>query len=495
MIADLRPRRSDRLAHRLARVLPCALLLACSQSSEEQPRCGSGVACPDGATCVGQVCVPDEDPIVPPPATPGALLWARSLSSLSPLGVVENAGAVTLTGYFSAPLDLGAGVITPGGTNSAVIVLAAVDASYVSAFSFGGTGQAFGFLGAVDSGGATAPFVQGVSYGPGVDLGLGAVNGGGGPGADGFVGRYGGAAPIWVKRIVGPGEDKLVGTALQAGNLYAIGWFEGQSSFDGIAMTSSSGSRDIVLARMSPSSGQLDVTRVLGSPGRDEASAITKVGAELAASGFFAGTLALSGALSITSMQGSLDVWVSRLSLAGDPRWVVSLGGPGEERSGPIVSDPAGDLYLAGTFSDRIELAGVSLTSRGATDIFLVKLRGRDGAVVWATSLGSTGADSVASLILDRAGNLVLAATVAGELEPGGPFAGGLDACFASYDGAGNRRWLKILGTAGDDRGWSVASGGTAIYAGLSVATPLPDLGIPVIGVATYSGLLLQIAP
>jgi hypothetical protein len=131
-----------------------------------------------------------------------------------------------------------------------VIGLAAADAGYGSAYSFGGAGEAYGFLGDIgSSGGGIAPF-----------------------GADGFVGRYGGGAPAWVKRIVGPGEDKLVDPALQAGNLYAIGWFEGQSSFDGIAMSSSSGSRDILLARMSPSTGQIDVTRVLGSPGRDEAS-------------------------------------------------------------------------------------------------------------------------------------------------------------------------------------------------------------------------------
>lgn len=469
---------------------------ACFKPSFDRPHCGVDDACPSGTTCVESLCLrPDQIPDAAP-STPGVLVWARALSSFIPVGLFEAGDAVRVTGYFAEAIDLGGGAVTPRGTDTGVAVLAASDATFRSSSTFGGDGSEFAFLGGADSLGGAAPYLFGVSYGPVVDLGLGDVAGGGGPGADGFIGRYGGGAPTWVNRIVGAGEDKLVGSALQGGFLYALGWFEGTPTFERVELSSTGNSRDILFARLAPETGAIDVTRVLGSVARDEATAITPAGDELAATGFFTGRLAFSGSVAVTSERFSLDVWVAKLSLAGDARWAVSIGGLGEERGGPIVADSAGDLYVAGTFNDTLTLGSTTLTSRGGADVFLAKLRGVDGSVVWATSLGSAGEDNVATLVLDGAGSLALAATVAGELEPGGPAFGGLDACFASYDLQGTRRWLKVLGTTGDDRGWSVAAGAGAVYAGLATAGPLPPLEVPVRGPGAdaYQGLLLKLA-
>jgi hypothetical protein len=444
--------------------------------------CGSVKTTPDAHN--------GEDERLPPAS--GSVTWARSLSTMTPLGVFESAGGLTVTGYMSAPADLGAGFLVPTATDSAVAGYSPVDASYVYAKKFGGAGDEFAFLDNVDS--VAVPIVHGVSYGA-ADLGLGPVSGGGGAGADGYVGRYTPTGPSWVKRIVGPGEDKLLGTALAGGSLYAVGFFEGTTSFDGTALTSA-GMRDIVFAKLNPFTGVVESVLAFGSANRDEAASITAAGGGVVATGFFAGTLAFGAPLApLVSNGAGLDLWVTKFTLAGTAQWAVRFGGTGEDRGEKIVADAAGDLYLTGTFTDQIAFGAVNLVSRGGTDVFLVKLRGADGSVAWATSFGSDKTDNSGSLALDAGGRVLVSATLAGPIEPGGAFAGGLDACVASYLASGQRAWVKVLGTTGDDRGWAVRGGSEGVYFGFSVAGALATLGVPITGPAAYTGLVLKIVP
>ena len=488
--------------HLAALALPLALSAACFNPSYDQPRCGPMEACPSGTTCVDQVCILVEDPPEPlPPPAAGTWLWARSLSMVTPLGIAESKGTLQVSGYYSAPAELGTGVLTPVATDSVLATFSSADASVGSVYAFGGAGEEYGSLATLDG---DAAMLYGVSYGA-VDLGKGAVAGGGGPGADGFLGRYTSSGASWVTRIAGFGEDKLVGTALASpGALAVLGWFEGVTVFDGTAMGSRENSRDILFAHFDPVTGKRTLTRTFGSTGRDEGASLTATGGgEVVASGFFSGTLAFGGTAqpitSVNTPQGlpSLDVWVAKLSATGVPMWAVSFGGAGDDRGGTIVSDAAGDLYVTGTFSGAVPFGSITLTSAGADDLFLVKLSGATGAVQWATSIGSAEAETSGFLALDGAGHLLVTGTIAGPLETGGTHFGGLDAALASYDAStGTRRWLQILGTPGADRGWAVHAGAGAAYFGLSVAEPLNLLGpVPLVGAAAYTALMLKIAP
>jgi hypothetical protein len=167
-----------------------------------------------------------------------------------------------------------------------------------------------------------------------------------------------------------------------------------------------------------------------------------------------------------------------------------------DDRGPALANDSAGDIYVTGTFSDQVGFGGVNLISEGMTDIFVAKLRGNDGGVVWAKSIGSTGIDQPSRIEVDpRTGVVILAGSVGGEVEPGGDYAGGIDTVIAAYDpGAGDRRWLKVLGTTGDDRGGPVGSGSDAVYAAFGVGGAI-DVGVPIIGAPSPAGLLLKLEP
>src|SRR5262249_4270967 len=147
-----------------------------------------------------------------------------------PLAVESSAGGVVVTGYLYATADLGGQLLTSvGGSDMVIASFTEADATHLFSVRHGATGNEFPWVDALDSTGT--PFVLGVSYGT-VDLGMGQVAGGGGVGADGYIGRYAGGNAQWIQRLVGPGEDKILSSGLGPSNtIYGAGWFEQTTSF------------------------------------------------------------------------------------------------------------------------------------------------------------------------------------------------------------------------------------------------------------------------
>ncbi|HEU4727365.1 MAG TPA: hypothetical protein VFT22_05740 [Kofleriaceae bacterium] len=426
---------------------------------------------------------------------PGTVRWARSLSSLEALGVADGPGGLVVTGAISAPANLGGDTLVPMGVFDQVIAgFDAADAAHLYSVRHGapGTAQEFGFLHHVDEQGS--PLIYGVSYGAKVDLGQGLVDGGGGPGADGYIGRYATGNASWIKRIVGPGEDKIIASAPGPGStIYGAGWFEGTTMFEGTMLTSAN--RDAFVARFNTFTGDVDLMKQYGGPGRDEISSAASAGGNLFLAGMFDDTLALGGSAPAIIAAGSLDVWVGKLDSQGDGVWAVRFGGADEDRDPRLAVDAAGDVYVAGQFHGQVAFGAVNLIASGGADVFVAKLHGTDGSVAWAISIGSTGDDRVGDIAVDAAGHAVIAGTVAGPIDGGGSM-GGSDAVLASFDSAtGSSRWRTVYSTAGGDSGSAVTYGRDGdLYACVGIGGDI-DLGTPIIGAAAPAAVLLRIVP
>jgi hypothetical protein len=427
-------------------------------------------------------------------AQPGDLIWARSMSAAFGLGVADGPGGLIFTSSITAPTDFGGGIMTPlGMVDLAIGDFKDDDASYVYQVRHNDAsmGQVFGFMQQTDSIGN--PLVCGVSYGD-VDLGKGHVTGGGGPGSDGFVGRYGQAAPAWVNRMVGPGEDKILSTAPAPGSeIYAGGWFEMTTTWNGAQMTAAG--RDFFVARMNTFTGAISATKQFGGAGRDEISSIAGDGTNLILGGFFDDTLAMGGtAQPITATVTpamppvpTLDVFVTKLDATMTPVWAARFGGTGEERGTAVALDPSGDVYVAGQFQGQVAFGAVNLMAAGMHDIFVAKLHGNTGGVVWAIQLGGAGDDGPGRIVVDKAGHPVLAGSING------------DAVIASFDaGNGAVRWQKMVATPGSDSAGGLTVGAAGdLYAYVNIGTPgTPiDFGKPLIGPPAASSVVLRIAP
>jgi hypothetical protein len=440
-------------------------------------------------------------------AAPGTVRWVRSLSSVEALGIADGAGGLVVAGAITAPANLGGQALVPAGDFDMVVAgFDSETADHLFSVRHGDVGSEFGFLHHVDTNGA--PILYGVSYGT-VDLGTGKLAGGNGSDtskADGYIGHFGPAAPAWISRIVGPGEDKILASAPGPGStIYGAGYYEATTAFmhDGVnEMLTSTGGRDIFLARFNTFTGAVDLTRHYGGTADDEITGAAASSGSVIVTGRFGdppgvpqGSLAFGGAAKPLTSNGGLDIFVAKLDGNGDGVWAVRYGGAGDEHDPRVAVDPAGDVYVTGSFTNQVAFGAVNLVSKGASDIFIVKLRGNDGSVAWAQSIGSTGDDGTLDIAADAAGHVVVAGVVGGAID-NATSAGGVDALIASFDAAnGTPGWRKVFSTAGDDRSFAVTYGRNGDVYGLVNVGGSFDFGVPVIGAPAPSAVLLRIAP
>src|SRR6185369_1587475 len=125
-------------------------------------------------------------------------------------------------------------------------------------------------------------------------------------------------------------------------------------------------------------------------------------------------------------------------------------------------------------------IGGITVGGAGGLDIFVAKLHGSDGSVVWATSLGSSADDSATGIAIGSTGQIVVSGQIGGPIEAGGPFSGASDALIVSYSNAGTRLWAKILGTSGADIALGVTAGVNAFYAVVDLGA---NIGTSIAGV------------
>ena len=76
-------------------------------------------------------------------------------------------------------------------------------------------------------------------------------------------------------------------------------------------------------------------------------------------------------------------MFVAKYRHDGSVAWVKRFGGSYDDLGAGIAVDGAGDVYVTGQFQGSIDL-GSGLTSAGGYDIFLAKLAGTDGRVLWS---------------------------------------------------------------------------------------------------------------
>ena len=103
------------------------------------------------------------------------------------------------------------------------------------------------------------------------------------------------------------------------------------------------------------------------------------------------------------------DAFVQKVRPDGSLAWVKSFGGPWFDYGKGIVADAQGNVYVTGVYEDTVDFdpgPGTSLlTSRGAQDIFIVKLD-VNGNFVWAKSVGGGAYDESSAIGVDGAGNV-----------------------------------------------------------------------------------------
>jgi hypothetical protein len=94
----------------------------------------------------------------------------------------------------------------------------------------------------------------------------------------------------------------------------------------------------------------------------------------------------------------------------------MSVSGTGTDHGVALAMDKSDNVFVLGYFqSDVVSVNSVSgthvplqnsLASGGTSDIFLTKVSGSDGKVLWATQMGGIGNDTPGGVAVDSNGHV-----------------------------------------------------------------------------------------
>ena len=236
----------------------------------------------------------------------------------------------------------------------------------------------------------------------------------------------GGAAIDYGKDIV----------AMKDGNFLQVGYSKSYGA----------GDEDIVVTKINRH-GELVWSKALGGSNNDAGHVIVKTSDQAFV---IVGNSASYGA-------GKQDCFIMKLDASGQALWAKTIGGVATDYCRALVETTTGEYLLSG----RTQSYGA-----GDDDLFVIKLDS-NGNFLWARTLGGVNSDQSPGLtVLSDADSYL----VTGYAESYG--AGGKDLVIAKYNHIGTLAWVKTIGGAADDYGYSIlqASNGDLYLSGYTAS-------------------------
>lgn len=204
------------------------------------------------------------------------------------------------------------------------------------------------------------------------------------------------------------GCSPLVATA--ATKAVVSGWYQGMLDLvPGGGGALSANGVDVFAAVLSPQAASFaDAPRKsFGDNQPQRASAlVTNAAGDAFLAGEVAGTMQAGGGLKVTST-GGLDAFAARFDASLSPVWLAGFGGGTTDQRATALA-LGSSLAVAGDFAGSLTASGV-LLSAGGTDAFLLALDPASGAAGVALSFGGPGDDHAAGVAVDGSGHAVVA--------------------------------------------------------------------------------------
>jgi hypothetical protein len=398
-------------------------------------------------------------------ACTGAGLWSKregDAAAQSASAVANHGGGPVITGSLAGAADFGGGVLTSAGGTDVFVASYDYAGTFGWAKRFGDAGAQSGVDVVVDGLGNT--LLLGDFAGT-IDFGGGALTSAGM--TDVFVAKLDSAgAFVWAKRFGDAQAQNGRGIAVDAlGNVLITGSFSSKIDFGGGALTSAGGT-DVFVAKLDKDGNHLWSKRFGDAAAQSGKAVAVDLAGNVLLTGDAAGVVDFGGG-ALTSA-GATDVFLASLDKDGNHFWSKIFGNASAQTAGGVAVDAVGNVVITGNAAGKVDFGGGLLTSAGGADVYVAKLT-QAGQHLWSKLFGSAGAENGRDVAVDRFGGIVLVGDFATTLNFGGAAltsAGGTDLFVAKLDPMGGHVWSKRAGDAAAQS----ASGVAADESGVLVA-------------------------
>lgn len=285
---------------------------------------------------------------------------------------------------------------------------------------------------------------------------------------DGFLAKYDPSGNLlWAQRFGGSSNDRGTSIATdKTGNVYLTGYFYSPKiGFGKDTLINAGNVGDIFIVKYD-SSGKILWAKREGATALEIPHAIHIDGNNnVIVAGRFSSNSITFGTTTLI-LAGSMDVFIAKYDASGNLLWAKGAGGGSNDEAYSISSDPSGNIYLAGYFTQPSNFGTIKLTSAGISDMFLAKYD-PSGNVIWAKNAGGKGDDRATGLQTDASGNSYIAGYFANDAISFGsivlPNKAGDNSFLAKYDTDGNVLWANGMG--GDSQLLDLAVFNDNVYA------------------------------
>jgi hypothetical protein len=423
-------------------------------------------------------------------------MWAKSSSGPGSSGLqsmcTDTFGNVLITGDFSgANLVLNTVTLTSTdpAANTFYVAKYKSDGSILWAKTFPQTFNASGSAIVTDKQGNV--FVAG-SYISSITFGTTVLNSNGE--SDIFLVKLDANGDVqWAKSGGGTGSDGAYGLAVDnAGNVVMTGSFAAGNLSFGTQTVSGTADGNFYVAKFE-GNGTIGWLKSNSSNGSSSGRALAVDGSNnVYVTGGYTAQPFTFGTATVPNM-GSSDVFVSKLSSAGNVEWVKSIGGASSEGPVDIALDAGSNIYVLAYYIGSLSFAGSTLTSAGMQDVLLAKFNS-SGNPVWGKSGGGEGADLPSSMAIDKNGVIHTLGTF-GMMDKSATFGtnvlqnkGQMDVFHVTYNSEGNVTAAQGFGNTGMESGNAVAVDKNAnLFIAGTFFSPSIDIGSKQLSLAAGS--------
>ncbi len=280
--------------------------------------------------------------------------------------------------------------------------------------------------------------------------------------------------PRWAQSAGGANDDFANAVAADVdGNTYLTGYFQSDvMSFGAIQLTNSRPIYQNIFVCKYDATGGVLWARSAGSttpdyPEQGRGIAVDSL-RNVYITGRFTGTTRFGNTNLVAA--GLIDIFIAKYDAFGNLAWASNAGSVGAGNG--IVIDSAGKPYVTGNFTASASFGGISLVSRGSSDVFMAKYD-TNGVGLWAKQAGSTLDDSGNAIAIDSNGNTYIA----------GQFTDSATFDSTAFTNSGTTAFLaKIPATTPipptitmQPQSASVRAGSNVTFTVLAGGTPAPD--------------------
>jgi hypothetical protein len=270
--------------------------------------------------------------------------------------------------------------------------------------------------------------------------------------------------PLWAKSWGDvTEEDRVHGLGVDStGALVVGGEFTGTVDFGLGPVTTLDGNDDAFLVKLS-SAGVTSWVKTYGDNGSEELHGLAIGPSD---------TILITGEFDVidfgvTSLDdvGSNDVFVAKLTSAGDEVWAKGFGSDEPDIGLGVALSATGDVYVIGEYQGPIDFGGGALAydgSMGSTedDLFLVKLAGATGGHLWSRGYGDNKDQLAGGIDVDSTGAVVVIGSFDGTVNFGGGALTATDAddtFVLKLSTTGAHVWSRKYGASSDQDGLGIA--------------------------------------